>query len=1257
MKGLRLLAGTLAAIVTLASVPVTYAHADEYGAEEIVSSVNLYHTHTDETGNCYEPVYHVHSGTESSNGGCYTQPVYYSYACNGSLYISSTSYMGTSTLWYTHTCSSCGQDVYCLSADMSSVYKCNRTIQTSTILKYSLGCGKTTETIESYNLICPIEENVPVGTLNLYKKCENEKYVLTVIPTLNDSILSVTGYEWSTGSTENKISIEGNGTYSCTVTYLDGDDEKTEFLEYEVTDYDTEPPVITDLTPDKTAWTNQNVIITVTATDNYGVAAYRLDSGEWVTENKLAVTQNGLYTVYAKDVLGNISEGITITISNIDKTVPVITIDSFDTDWTKENIVVTFSATDNSNDTIYYAVSESGALTAGDVTGSETSCTVTQNGTYYVYAADKAGNVAKKIFNVSNIDKIAPVITVSPFSTNWTNQDINISYSATDNSNDTLYYAVSESDSLTASEVTGSVTSFTATENGTYYVYAADLAGNLSREAVTVSNIDKEAPVITVEDISTAYTKDAYDIVYSATDNLSGVTYYAVSLSGTLGKDDITSTDTSYEVSENNLYYVYAVDGAGNVAVKEVLITNFDHTPPTGTLSLINGVEVITSEKTWTDKVTASVLASDNIALADNAYNFDSEGYIAANSKVYDVNGNYSVKIKDHVGNEKELTFSIDNIDSTDPTIGSLQFEYEDENGNTVTTADQSSLPKLEQMDITYTAGDSESGLHALAYRYKENAGEWSDWGSEARLPGLLYNGTYTIEVRDGCGNTASKTVTVTNLLEEFPVTYLDVDENGVELGSKTVRVKLGSMAAGSEMGIDPKTGAYYEGYDYINCDTITVGTGENVVHRYFKLHNYSVIYYDDSHNIVFEEYVPFGKQANAPETPAKKSIKDTYFVIEFEFAGWVDRDGNPVDVSSVKNNLTLYPTYTEKKTARTYTVQFCVDGVVVDIQEVIAGEDAVAPENPGKGGYLFAGWDRSFTAVTTDMTVNAIFTVNPYSNTYTEETTETTEVVTVIPSAEDIELLANTEVEYIESKITSKNVNNQETNSSAEEIPDLEELLRRQEIYSEDTPLSGFFKPFRELYENERTRGIAITTTAALGMAASYSIISVVCSILGGFSLTQILIFGYMLLRKKVRFVRGAWLTDTENVRYVDKYGRTVTVERDGDRLIFKRKGKVLYGVDVNNLLEKLNSNKISYKEFEDMIAESEIYTSFSKDLEIETWNVKAAHGKVTSKAKGFSMTKNLRKAFDSAGSYAVRLTQNGKQAMFEVKYAMASV
>lgn len=69
--------------------------------------------------------------------------------------------------------------------------------------------------------------------------------------------------------------------------------------------------------------------------------------------------------------------------------------------------------------------------------------------------------------------------------------------------------------------------------------------------------------------------------------------------------------------------------------------------------------------------------------------------------------------------------------------------------------------------------------------------------------------------------------------------------------------------------------------------------------------------------------------------------------------------------------------TFNVKVAERLYKVIFTdSDGkTVIAEQELKKGEDATAPEAPAKEGYEFTGWDRSFTNVTRDIVVKAVYT------------------------------------------------------------------------------------------------------------------------------------------------------------------------------------------------------------------------------------------------------------------------------------------
>ena len=91
-----------------------------------------------------------------------------------------------------------------------------------------------------------------------------------------------------------------------------------------------------------------------------------------------------------------------------------------------------------------------------------------------------------------------------------------------------------------------------------------------------------------------------------------------------------------------------------------------------------------------------------------------------------------------------------------------------------------------------------------------------------------------------------------------------------------------------------------------------------------------------------------------------------------YAFAGWTP------EVVAVTGNATYTAVFTQ--TVNTYTVTFVdYDGTVLKIETVDYGASATAPSDPIREGYTFAGWDVSYTNVTADITVTAMYTVNYY--------------------------------------------------------------------------------------------------------------------------------------------------------------------------------------------------------------------------------------------------------------------------------------
>ena len=99
-------------------------------------------------------------------------------------------------------------------------------------------------------------------------------------------------------------------------------------------------------------------------------------------------------------------------------------------------------------------------------------------------------------------------------------------------------------------------------------------------------------------------------------------------------------------------------------------------------------------------------------------------------------------------------------------------------------------------------------------------------------------------------------------------------------------------------------------------------------------------------------------------------------------FSHWSDSEGNNLSSSAVftltvgSKNEVYTPVYASDAPQTTYTVVFKdYDGTVLKTEIVEDGKSATAPEAPVRNGYSFAGWDKQFESVKSDLIVTAFYT------------------------------------------------------------------------------------------------------------------------------------------------------------------------------------------------------------------------------------------------------------------------------------------
>ena len=329
------------------------------------------------------------------------------------------------------------------------------------------GCGYTNTSEVAVLTITPSTE-LPVQALELEASI-----------TGGESITNLT-YEWNDLSVLTTLLVGENGSYAVTVR---GDNIIDTTATIVISNIDTTMPDIT-MSADITELTAEDVLITAVGTDASGLAAepYSWDGGvTWGTVNTCTVSSNGTYTVFVKDVAGNVAEK-NIVIENIDKTAPDITMSADTTSKTTGKVTLTAVGTDASG-----LAAEPYSWDGGVTWGMVNTCTVSSNGTYTVFVKDSVGNIGSKGYSVSNIykkkkkaDTTPPVIVdLYPDTTDPAQQVI-------------LTVVVDEEDVLISWDggiTWGTEDTTVATANATHTVLVKDQAGNTASKSYEVTNI------------------------------------------------------------------------------------------------------------------------------------------------------------------------------------------------------------------------------------------------------------------------------------------------------------------------------------------------------------------------------------------------------------------------------------------------------------------------------------------------------------------------------------------------------------------------------------------------------------------------------------------------------------------------------------------------------------------------------------------------------------------------------------------------
>ena len=228
-------------------------------------------------------------------------------------------------------------------------------------------------------------------------------------------------------------------------------------------------------------WYNQDITLTPKDGVSIGTTDAATDGVTIATEGEH--TQ----TVFIKDSEGHIYETkITYKLDKTDPTVSNVNKPAEGAAWTKDNVTVSFNASDTTAGIQTVTVSKDGG-TPETLTGSEGkyTFTATENGKYTVTVTDNAGNTTQKEINIANIDKAEPSLNVSGGDTSGGSLTLTVDASNTGDSN--IQSVTVQKDGGEAETITGS--EYKITEAGTYTFTATTGAGVTSTVTKTVHSV------------------------------------------------------------------------------------------------------------------------------------------------------------------------------------------------------------------------------------------------------------------------------------------------------------------------------------------------------------------------------------------------------------------------------------------------------------------------------------------------------------------------------------------------------------------------------------------------------------------------------------------------------------------------------------------------------------------------------------------------------------------------------------------------
>lgn len=409
-------------------------------------------------------------------------------------------------------------------------------------------------------------------------------------------------------------------------------------------------------------------------------------------------------------------------------------------------------------------------------------------------------------------DNVAPGLSLTPNTTNWTNGSVTINANSWDN------IGIQAIQTPDGNWTNTSNLNYTVSTNGTYYFSVKDTSGNVSTNSINISNIEQSPPTITSLSIQNQ-DENGYDVyVYGVSDINSGVnrvqfptwTDYngqddiqpnwwsnssatGTNLGGGTWKYHVNKSDHNNELGAYNTH-VYVYDNAGNYNSLTTALTlkwNDDATitsndipsnMETGKSYTVHVTVKNTGNKTWdsyfklgavgeSDPLasTRQYLSSGTTVAPGSSYTFAFVMTAPATPGTYTTDWQMVHEGVKWFGNAISK-----NIVVTDTTLPTVSITPNNFNPSSVGWTNKAQT-------IVINASDSGSGVKNI----KLPNGNYVT-GSTANYI-ISSNGTYTFNVADNSNNVVTNTIVVSNIDTTLPT--VNIAKSTEQVTNQTYRI------------------------------------------------------------------------------------------------------------------------------------------------------------------------------------------------------------------------------------------------------------------------------------------------------------------------------------------------------------------------------------------------------------------------------------------------------------------------------------